>query len=162
MCSIHKVSTIVIVLVLAGCGNKTDPFKPAIKAECVEGFVNDTILPTGHDSDPFLTADQLTAENSSLWALWHIAQRDLSTEPIPYLDRHTIPPIPQAATEQPNCQRVVSVPDTLPRGGFTCDGTPAAGCFVNDTVFVANSVAFHSVWEMENAFLAKYGKVGGR
>jgi hypothetical protein len=161
MWSFHKASTIVIVLVLAGCGyNAGEPYKPATEAKCEEGFVNDTILPTGHDSDP--VPANLTADNSSLWALWHIAQKDLSTNPIPYRDGHTIPPIPQAATEQPNCQRVVSVPDTLPGGGFTCAGVSAAGCFVNGTVFVANSVAFHSVWEMENAILARYGKVGGR
>jgi hypothetical protein len=160
MCSIHKGSTIVIVLVLAGCGLVGAPYKPAAEAPCVEGFVNDTILPTGYDSDP--VPNPLTADNSSLWALWHIAQQDLSTNPIPYLDGQTIPPIPQAATEQPNCQRVVSVPDTLPGGGFLCGGVAAAGCLVDDTVYIANSVAFRSVWEMENAILARYGKVVGR
>ena len=58
----------------------------------MEGFVNNTILPTGHDADPIPVP--LTAQNSSLWALWHISQHDLSTLPIPYLDGHTIPPHP--------------------------------------------------------------------
>jgi hypothetical protein len=99
---------------------------------------------------------------TTLWDLWHAAQMDLSTNPIAYLDKHTIPPLPQAATEQPNCQCVVSVPNTLPGGGFNCDETPAAGCYVNGTVFIANSVAYCSVWETGNAILAGYGLVAGR
>ena len=70
--------------------------------------------------------------------------------------------IPEAATAQPVCQRVVSVPDTLPGGGFTCAGISVDGCYVDGTVFIADSVAWHSVYEVENAILAKFGKVAGR
>lgn len=99
---------------------------------------------------------------TTLWDLWHAAQKDLSTNPIEYRDKHTIPPLPQAATEQPNCQRMVSVPD-LPGGGFDCGvGFPVDGCYVNGTVFIANSKAFCSVWETETALLARYGLVAGR
>ena len=153
----------VVFVLMTGCGNARDPYTPlGPRSACVDGFVNETILPTGHPDDLPHVGEWLPNGGTTLWDLWHAAQRDLSTNPIAYLDRHTIPPLPQAATEQPNCQRVVSVPDTLPGGGFTCDGTPAAGCCVNGTVFIANSKAFCSVWETENAILARYGLVAGR
>jgi hypothetical protein len=143
---------------LSGCG-AGDSSLPKARAACQDGFVNDTNLPTGHDSDPI--DDNLTPQTGTLWNLWHISQRDLSTQPISYLNRSSVPPLPQAAAEPPKCQAVVSVPD-LPGGGFRCSGMLVDGCFTNDTVYVAESVAWHSVWEMENAILCRYDKCQGR
>jgi hypothetical protein len=159
-------------------GGKDTVVASSSSVACVNGFRNATNLPTGNDADPI--AEPLTPQNSSLWQLWHISQRDLSTKPIPYLDGSTSPPLLQAASEPPNCQTVVSVPDlspqelasatsdpkwlthTEPTGAFVCSGIAVSGCYKDNTVYVVESVAYRHVWEMENAILCRYDQCSGR
>ena len=152
-----------LLLILLGCGTVSAPYhsQSETKAQCVDGFINETSLPTGHSTDPPHVGEWLPNTGITLWDLWHAAQRDLSQQPIYYLDGHSEPPIPQAANEQPNCQRVVEVP--AEKGvGFKCGGQMVGGCLVNGDVFVASYNAWYNEWEIENAILARLGKVFGR
>lgn len=43
----------VVFVLLTGCGNAKDPYTPpGPHPACVDGFVNETILPTGQADDP--------------------------------------------------------------------------------------------------------------
>ena len=174
------------VLALCACGgspvHNPTPL-PSASAACVNGFSNNTPLPTGQNvpeiaaSDPTVT---LSPSTSTLWKLWNGSQLNLSTEPIPYLDGSTQSPNPAAATMQPNCQAVVAVPDLTdqqlakltgnpkwlthptPSGAFICDGVAVNGCYLNGIVYVSESLAWNSDYEMENGILCRLNECSGR
>jgi hypothetical protein len=156
---------------------------PAASAPCVNGFSNNTPLPTGQtvpEISPSYPIGALSPSTSTLWKLWNISQLNLSTEPIPYLDGRTESPNPAAATMQPDCQAVVAVPDLTdqqlykatgdskwlthaePTGAFICEGTTVYGCFVNNTVYCATSICWNSDYEMENGILCRLNECSGR
>ena len=174
------------VLALCACGGtqvqNPTPYPPA-SAPCVNGFSNNTTLPTGQAAPVNTASDsvaQLSPATSTLWDLWNISQLDLSTQPIPYLNGSTEPPNPAAATIQPECQAIVSVPDlsvselaqltgnqewlshTSPSGAFICDGQAVNGCYLNGNVYVATSLTWTSQYEVENAILCRLDECAGR
>ena len=105
----YAITAVLSLMFLTGCGGTGNGAGslPKPTAACVNGFRNDAGIPTG-ESGPVVA---LSPTSSTLWNLWNAAQHDLSTEPIPYLDGHTEPPIVACATVQPDCQAVVAVPD---------------------------------------------------
>lgn len=180
MKTIFVLCAVIFQVVLCGCGvsaiHNPVPY-PAASAACVKGFSNNTSLPTGLPSEPALTPNPST---STLWDLWRVAQTDLATQPIPYLNGSTTPPDPSAATVEPNCQAVVGVPDLTvqqlaqltgdndwlshptPSGAFICDGQAVNGCYLNGIVYVASSLDWNSEYEVANAILCHLNKCGGR
>ena len=174
------------LLALCACGGSPvqnpTPYPPAT-APCVNGFSNNTPLPTGQlvpDIAAGSAMAPLTPPTSTLWKVWKTSQLNLSTEPIPYLDGSIEPPNPDAATVQPDCQAVVAVPDLTdqqlaqltrnnawlthpsPSGAFICAGIAVNGCYMNGVVYVAESLAWTSVYETENAILCRLDECGGR
>ena len=169
----YAITAALSLMFLTGCGGTGNGAGslPKPTAACVNGFRNDAGIPTG-ESGPVVA---LSPTSSTLWNLWNAAQHDLSTEPIPYLDGHTEPPIVACATVQPDCQAVVAVPDLTdqqlaqltgdkkwlqhaePTGVFMCDGVPVYGCYVGGVVYVGASIAWNSTYEIENAILPKCG-----
>ena len=184
--SLVLLCAVIYQLALCACGgspvHNPTPLPPA-SAACVNGFSNNTPLPTGINVPEIAASDPtvaLSPSTSTLWKLWNVSQLNLSTEPIPYLDGSTKPPNTAAATMQPNCQAVVAVPDLTdqqladatgnqkwlthaePTGVFICDGEPVYGCFQNGIVYVGSSIAWNSDYEMENALLCRLGECTGR
>ena len=176
----NYVPTVLLSISLCSCGGSNAPKPqglPAATAACADGFSNNTTLPTGASS---ATVVALSPSNSTLWDQWRQAQTELSTRPIPYLNGSSMPPNPAAAAIEPNCQAVVAVSDMTdaqlaqstgnnrwlthsePTGAFLCGGQAVNGCYVNGIVYVAASLAWNSVYEIQNAILSQLDEVDGR
>lgn len=158
------VTVFALILALLACGTAGAPYHPPADkaASCANGFINDTKIPTGDPDAPYVA--NWTAETSTLWVQWRAAQHDLSTQPIYYPyngSNHYGPPLLEAATEQPNCAQIVSVPE-LPGGGFECAGQRVGGCVVGGVVYVEESAAWRSQYEIANLILCRYGRCVGR
>ena len=159
----------------ASCGGAGYEFPPLPKvtAASVDGFRNQTTLPTGAPSDA------LGAE--TLWGQWRAAMQGLATQPICYLDGHCMAPIPEAAGYQPTGQAVVAVPDwtdqqlaeltgdprwiTLnpqPSHGFGCGGQAAEACVLDHVIYIVASEQTHPQYEMQNIYLLSKGLANDR
>ena len=168
------------LLTLSGCGGKSTsdasgkyPPLPTLTATCENGFENQTTTPTGDPGDPITAL--------TLWGNWNKAMFLLATEPIPYLNGDTIPPISAAMSFQPHCQPVLAVPDwsdqlladytgnqewvtknPQPSGAFICDGQPAHACYLKPNIYIVASEQQYPMYEMQNVYLCSIGKCGGR
>jgi hypothetical protein len=157
-----RLTCFVFILALLACGAGV-PYHPAKVAACENGFVNDSNIPTGDPADPYIDGDHITAETSTLWDLWRIEQIELSTQPVyyPYLNPHYQPPLAEAATEQPHCAHIVSVPAQA-GVGFACAGQRVGGCVVDGVVYTASYNTWRSSYEIGNLILCRYGRCVGR
>ena len=163
----YAITAVLSLMFLTGCGY----FMPGtgngnlspVTAKCVNGFRNQTDIPTGEPSDPAVAPT--TKDAATLWQLFNYGRLQLATEPIPLLDGTTKPPIPGCMAVEPDCMAVVSVPDVTSCASGPVNPNPPAFCFGFNAVqsvlvygnedYCAEGSCWRNWYEMQNDMLGQ-------
>jgi len=151
-----------------GTGNGNLPPK---HCTVINGFCNQTDIPTGEPSDPSVAPT--TKDTATLYQLFNYGRLLLATEPIPFLDGTTKPPIPGCMNVQPDGMAVIAVPQTQLHDclsekdyeKYTAPGATPAFCYGYTVVqsvlvygnedYCAEGSCWRNFYEMQNYMLSQ-------